>query len=255
MKRTLGIAVTCLALLAAPNADAQAPSTPDIVRLADGSFYRGIIVESTPDHVSLLLASGETRSFARADVASAERETTVPAPALPPPPMTHLHAHTDGDLLTLHRITGRANSPAVGGYGEVRIVPVDQFEPMCELPCDVDVAPGTYQLAVSRSLGPTRRAGDPIELHAGELQLDVHYEDRQVLRIVGILTAILGGAGGYALLQIGWLLDHGPGQLNVAEMVAGGCIAAVGLGLGLALAFWWDSAEVHASVAGVPITQ
>ncbi len=251
----ISVLAMLVALARPTGVDAQTPLAPDTVRLVDGTFYRGVIVESTPDHVSLLLTSGETRAFPRSDVASADREPAEAAPPVPPAPMTHLHARTDGEHLTLQRITGRANSPAVGGYGEVRIVAVDEFEPICELPCDVDIAPGTYQLAVSHSLGATRRAGEPIQLLAGDLDLDVHYEDRDVLRIVGLIAAIVGGAGGYALINIGWLFDHGPGQLNVAEMVAGGCIAAVSLAVGLSLAFWGDSAEVHASIAGVPITQ
>jgi hypothetical protein len=253
----LGRLVTLATVLAiSASAHAQASPAPDIVRLADGSFYRGIIVESTPDHVSLLLASGETREFARALVRSAERETPAaeaPLPAPPRAPVTHLRAHADVEHLTLERITGRANAAAVGGYGEVRVVSVDRFEEICVMPCERDLAPDTVQFGLAYGRGGARRVGAPITLEPGELTLDVHYEDRQPIRIVGLVTAILGGAGGYALTMIGAFLDRAGGQANLPEIGAGVGLFVVGMAVGLPLAFWWDSSEIHARVGDVDL--
>jgi hypothetical protein len=50
--------------------DDHAPATPpDVVRLKDGSFFRGTILELVADdHVVLRLSSGETKRFAMDDV-------------------------------------------------------------------------------------------------------------------------------------------------------------------------------------------
>ena len=236
---------------------AQAASVADLVRTSDGSFYRGVIVESTEDHVSLRMPSGEMHTFARADVTSAGPEIPAVAEpeAAPPAPTTHLHAQTDGMDLTLTRVAGRRNAARMGAYWSVQIVAVDRFEAVCALPCDVDVPAGEYQLAITRardtSFQGSQRAERTTTLPPGDVDLFAHYEDREGIRIAGWVTAIVGELVGLGMVLYGVLSSFS--QPDLTMIVTGASIAAVGLAVGFSLAFWTDSAEVHASVAGVPI--
>src|SRR5689334_10616230 len=83
-------AFTALSFLAAiaPDAWAQAPTPPDLVRTKDGGMLRGTIVEKVPnDHVEIQLANGQTRTVKMSEVEYAgPANESAPAPVPPPPP-------------------------------------------------------------------------------------------------------------------------------------------------------------------------
>jgi hypothetical protein len=240
---------------------ALAQGTGDVVRLGDGSFYRGTIVESTSDHVSLLLPGGETRTFARTDVVSAgpellpeqrdhgglDRQSPVPDV-----PTTHLHARADADDLSLQRMTG-STPIAIPTSRGVMYGMQDDFAVLCNLPCDVDLPAGAYQLGVAHGEGRAQRSGRPITFPAGELQLDLHYDNREGHRIAGWITWITGAVAGAALLvtaifdgpsECSYATGYCHSTINVPQMIAGGAIFAVGMAVGLPLALWNDGVEI-----------
>ncbi|AKF08377.1 hypothetical protein DB32_005526 [Sandaracinus amylolyticus] len=57
---------------------------PDVVRLRDGTFLRGIVVERSPERVVVMLPTGETRVYAATEVeAAGPAEDVLSAPAAP----------------------------------------------------------------------------------------------------------------------------------------------------------------------------
>ncbi|MFO0682902.1 MAG: hypothetical protein U0234_12655 [Sandaracinus sp.] len=266
---TVRIHGVALLLVLSSASIAYAQAGTDVVRLVDGSYYRGTIVESTPEHVVLTTLTGEVREFARDQVESegaATASDTAPTTITPPlasriasspepsEATTHLHARADSDDLSLHRLNGTATVtvPTGRGFGQAT---VDQFAVVCNLPCDVDIASGTYQLGISRGTGTASRRGRPIELRPGDFLLDVHFEDREGLRIAGWITFI-GSAVAALGLVFGALAVKGDSHynrvtgssdqdpINVPMAITGAVIFVLGAAIGMPLAFLNDVAEL-----------
>jgi phosphatidylglycerol:prolipoprotein diacylglycerol transferase len=98
----MGVAVaTLIALVLASSTSSAKPSPPlpaatDALTLKDGTKVAGKVVELTPgDHVTLLLADGQTRTFSWANIGRVELsgvtmtyDTPAPPPPTPPPTPT-----------------------------------------------------------------------------------------------------------------------------------------------------------------------
>ena len=82
MVRTWWVGIAFWALM---TSSAWAQGTPpDLVRMHDGSFVRGTIVESTPERVVIQLVTGEVRTIERSAVAEV-RSSDSPATAATTP--------------------------------------------------------------------------------------------------------------------------------------------------------------------------
>lgn len=214
MRRILVPLFALLSLLLAVPAGAQTSTPPDVVRLRDGTFLRGTIVERSPTQVVLMLPTGETRTYPAAEVEHAGPDTPAPEPvpqapsvaappfvAPPAPPagqgVARLHVRTAQEGLSLQRLQGTTSISVWTGRG-VASAQLDQFGIICNAPCDIEVPEGTYQLGIAQGEGNALRAGPPIDLR-GEMTLGLTYDDRSLLRAMGWLTFGLGAAGGGAL--------------------------------------------------------
>jgi hypothetical protein len=192
----------------------SATALADVVRLKDGSIYRGTIVELVPDdHVDLVLPSGQTRRFQMNDVAYAgSAATREDAPAATPPPAPapsaagerapkaglHLEANQP-DVQFLVRV-GQAEATgfgyAWGGGGFVSFVGHSrEYALICTAPCDGELPNGIHRLALSLGGGKAIEAADPVELQ-GPATLHGTYESRAGTRTLGwVLFGVSLGAG------------------------------------------------------------
>jgi hypothetical protein len=150
------------AIVLAPMRGALAASDDATITVwtRDGATYRGEIVERVPnDHVTIKLATGETKRFEWKDLdhdSLGDRPAREPAETPPKQerragPRVHLEAdHADA---VLERDVGSA-SDASGG--ETRRL----FEVVCRAPCDSTIPAGSgYRVS-----GPGRRPSDTFSL-------------------------------------------------------------------------------------------
>lgn len=238
----------------------QAALVPDLVTLPDGSFYRGVIVESTAERVVLRLPSGALRTFDRSSLATAGPETlpSAPEPGPAPPAITHLHITGDAEGLVVQHVTGRENAARMGPYWSVQVITVDRYESLCAPPCDIDLPAGERQFGVSHGTGRAVRAGGPLLLPPGDVDLRAHFEDREPIRIAGIVGGSIGAVAGFAMAFAGIFLGPSPcgfctnGDAQ-ALLIGGLGTVVVSTITGFALAFWWDDASVAASAGGIPL--
>ncbi|MDQ3033896.1 MAG: hypothetical protein M3Y87_15880 [Myxococcota bacterium] len=245
------------------HASAQSSAPPDVVRLHDGTFLRGTIVERSPSQVIVLLPTGETRTyaaelveFAGPDVPAGPAIVQVPA-AAPRERMATLHVRSRQRELSLQQLQGSASVTVWTGRGS-GTARIDQFGVVCNAPCDVEVPEGTYQLGVAQGTGDAARAGRPIELR-GDVTLDLAYNDRSGQRVAGWLTFGLGAAAGAALLVAGIFtgptysssFGYSRRDLNVPMMIAGGVVFGVGMIVGMIFAFMQDAPSIEVAADGV----
>ena len=185
----------------------SASALPDVVKLKDGSIYRGTIVELVPgDHVDIVLPSGPTRRFQMSDVAYAGAAAThedvpaAPSPSAPPPvptpsaageraPKAELHLEaSEPDVQFLVRVgQGEASGfgYAWGGGGFVSFVGHSrQYALICTAPCDGQLPNGIHRLALSLRGGKAIEAEDPVELR-GPATLHGTYESHAGTRTLG----------------------------------------------------------------------
>lgn len=197
------LAFVLVSLLAA-GAAAQTP--PDVVVLRDGTVFRGTLVERGSVRVVLMLATGEVREFAGADVESAGPDPAVAVPVaaptavVPAPPSVRLHVRGTEPGRTLHRLTESTEIPLPGRASRPQL---DSMMPICAAPCDVDLPAGTYAFGVSEGSGSAHRAGAPVHLEAGELWVEIEHTDRTGIRVAGWAILGLGAAGGGLIAGFG----------------------------------------------------
>jgi hypothetical protein len=131
---------------------------------------------------------------------------------------------------------------------EARVTPL--FSPICEGPCDVRVAPGTYRLALAKPGRGAVPAG-PVTL-AGPATIRAEYVDRSGARTAGTVIGIVGVLGGIALVVASFETgdtvcdDYGYCTTRAnGPMLAGGIIAIVGSAIvGSVLALQHDEARI-----------
>lgn len=234
---------------------------PDEVRLHDGTYLRGTIVERSPTQLVVMLPTGETRTYPAEQVASAgpavPAARDIPPPpvqvlAPPGPPMATLRVRSDQPNLSLQQLQGTSTvsvstySARGGvGYGTAQ---VDHFGIICNAPCETEIPAGTYQLGVAQGTANALRAGAPIDLR-GEMDLQLRYDDRSAFRVAGWVTFGLGVAGGTALLLAGlFVSDFG---YDVGMVVGGSVLAGVSIIVYFVFAFMNDGAYVDLVSEGV----
>lgn len=256
LARWAGMTVAFVLALAA-SASAQMP--PDVVQLTNGGMVRGTIVENLPgDHVTIQLATGELRTFASAEVASAgpAAQDVIPpapgtalvaqprtAPYAPPSPTVRVHVEATSPDLTLQEVIGTSTGVVSTGRGFSTIM-IDNFAPLCTAPCDVDLPARTYILGVSQGQGSARRADHNLFTIDGDMQLELEYESREAARIVGWIVFI-GGALVGAGVMLGGILGETSGDGWIDYLIAGAVVLGVSEIVGLALAFLNDHADIH----------
>lgn len=200
MRRHLFAGVLAIALAPAvvgwssqAGAQQAAASLGDEVKLKDGSVFRGTITELVPkDHVDLLMASGQTRRFAAADISYA-------GPAKRPPVASgtgdsgghgkgvdvHVVSDTDDVQLLIRTGQGEVEGMGWGYHGAVAYEGVARdYAIVCTAPCDTQLPPGLQRLALSHHGGRTVEAEDPVQV-SGSSTLRAEYESRLGVRIAG----------------------------------------------------------------------
>lgn len=188
-----------------------------IVRLRDGSVYRGIIVELIPqDHVLLRLSSGELRKVAASDITSQEflppPPPAMPLPAVPqplyvvPPSAVPISLNADDPQAGLYQQDAQLLAISLGG----RRGTVETWRRICGVPCQAYVDPlGTYKIGgggITESRSFNLPAGGPVSITAR----------------VGHRGAVAGGLmllglGGAMLLGGAVVLGVGYGQSKFGE--------------------------------------
>jgi hypothetical protein len=209
----------------APSAQAQeAPGAAapgalaDVVKLKDGSLFRGTITALVAgDHVDLLLPSGQTRQFAMSDVAYAgpapSAAPAAPAPVTSSPPVepaytvtgrkvaVHVEADEPGMQLLVKAGQGVVSGGgySFGGGGFVYGGRVTDYAVLCSAPCDLGMPAGTHHLALSRGSGGVLAVDPPVEIEQAST-LKAHIESRRGIRVAGLLILLSGVVGGLVLI-------------------------------------------------------
>jgi hypothetical protein len=209
----------------APSAQAQeatgaaAPGAlADVVKLKDGSLFRGTITALVAgDHVDLLLPSGQTRTFAMSEVAYAgpapSAAPAAPAPVTSSPPVepaytvtgrkvaVHVEADEHGTQLLVKAGQGVVSGVgfAFGAGGLAYGGRVTDYAVLCSAPCDLGMPAGTHQLALSRGNGGVLAVDPPVDIEQAST-LKAHIESRKGIRVAGILILITGVVGGLVLI-------------------------------------------------------
>ena len=271
MRTAVGVVGLGLVLLGFSSALAAQPLPPDVVRLRDGTFLRGTIVERSPAQLVIMLPTGETRTYPADQVESAGPTATeqVPPPPVatqPPPPPTQpaptpdarppgtarIRVWSETPGLSLQQVSGTALVPFATRYG-AGVARVDQFSVICNIPCEVDLPEATYQLGVASGEDAAIRVGAPIDLRR-DTSLHASYTDNGGIRTTGWILFIGGSVLGTALM-VGSLFA-GPEEcseftgscratLSMPMLVGGTIVAVLSAAIGIPLAFWGDSAELE----------
>jgi homeobox protein ESX1 len=195
--------------------DASAPKAtpPDIVKLKDGSMYRGVIMElAVGDHVTLRLDSGESMRFVAADVAYAGSADAAPAPPLlplpplppappPPPPASPESPPPVPVSVAEAKVRFESASPdvdfhlrtedatAVGWSGRGGYVVLHGYKHICAAPCDATLPAGRQRLALSQSGGVPIEADDVVDI-SGPSKVTGTYESHRGTRTTGLIVLL-----------------------------------------------------------------
>jgi hypothetical protein len=181
----------------APSAAAAPSPTPDIVKLKDGSMYRGEILELVAnDHVDLRVSSGEVKRFPMSDVSFAGASAVPEAPPAPPPPTppptaastaVRVQFESDTPDTEVYQKDGESVGTGyvfAGRSSGVVAIRAQQFKRVCGAPCASSLEPGTYRLAMSKG----ERA--PVQDHEsvtidGPSRVKAKYTDNTGTRVAG----------------------------------------------------------------------
>ena len=242
-----GLAPAATTWSAGASAQQAAPALGDEVKLRDGSVFRGTITELVPgNHVDLLMASGQTRRFAAADIAYAGPAKRPPAAADPGGGGrghgvdVHVVADQDDVQLLIRIGQGEVQGAAWGYNGAVAYEGIARdYAIVCTAPCDAQLPLGLQRLALSHHGGRTVEADDPVELR-GPSTLRAQYESRQGVRIAGYAVGIASLATGLVMMFTN--LPNCPPQQScsfptpfwagVVVIVAGGILGSILAGVG-----------------------
>ena len=261
-------AIAALTLLGSSGALAQSPAHPDIIRLSDGDYFRGTIVEFVKDEYAIIeTPSGALRRVEASDAAyigpakdepAATAESGVEDPAFVEISLTELpeadafdaspdaedELYDDGLMrvrilsreegLTLHetRLTGVVAGSNISGT-------IHAWAPLCTAPCETWMAPGYHhRMLIENARRQRALVRAPVYL-AEPADLELSVQSKRVARIVllslGIpLTAVgLGLMTGSALSGVGsrCTYDGDCGGMNWSMFIGGTVAFGVGMGL------------------------
>ncbi|MFN7702683.1 MAG: hypothetical protein ACK5U8_32685 [Deltaproteobacteria bacterium] len=230
-----------------------------VVRLRLGQFLFGRVLAETASAVTLALDDGNTRIVPRRDIA-AMRDTMETTSATPdaqrrgpttaPGPTTTVRVTTrHPQRLALHRHAGStAVRVSTGrGYGTALI---DSYDLICVAPCSATLPRGDYRVGVAQNDSEPVRVDGYLRLQSQSLHLELSYDDRSGLRIMGFLVMGFGSAIGLAMTIAGILVTSSSydrfgvrrTEFNVPLLVSGGAVIATSLGVGLGFGALGDSA-------------
>jgi hypothetical protein len=252
---------------AAPAPTAAPVVLPDVVKLKDGSMFRGTVLERVAgDHVDLQLPSGQVRRFADGDVAYAGPASSVPAAAPPlPAPAPAQAAPSDGVKKVRVRLeanapnieyelrTGTAHFIGTGWTGGGRSTTVtgtaQAFEALCTAPCDSSLPIGNQPLALSKDGGGPVPIANGVTI-AGPSKLEATYTDRSGARVAGLVIGIGGAIVGGAMVGVGMSAGSKLGETEKSLVAGGAAVSIAGFIIGLVLLMQSDTAEIRV----VPLT-
>ena len=224
MRRVLSLGIVVVASVASPafaqpwQDEEPAAVLSDVVKLKDGSIFRGVITEKVVgEYVTILLPGGKTREVDWGDVEYAGAWKPLPSDAsgdghddddearfefrgAAEPTPEH-----DGGGLSLYLDAGVtvARATAIGSHGGfVSYEAVTHgFDRVCTAPCDASLPAGTYEFALS---GPGRyrptAVHGQITLPAGESRLEGRFESQAMTRGWGWVIFGTGIVGGFGLM-------------------------------------------------------
>jgi hypothetical protein len=264
MRTSAAAAAAIVVCLVANLATAQ-EQPPDIVRLRDGGLVRGTISEYHPgEYVVIVLQNGEERRFEASVIESAgpaseEQPPAPPPPALPsppinvvvqpaPPPTATVRFVSEQPGLRIFRLVGISQHLGFSHsrFGStVHLVQRPIHEHVCDAPCEAVFALGVAGLGVSTG-GRVMTPDDPRIGIAGPTRVNVRWNNRETVRVIGAIVALAGGLLG-AAVAIGGIEgfwdDVGRFRATdepLALAISGGVLMATSLVVGFSLAFWWD---------------
>ncbi len=235
---------------------APQPAPKDVVKLKNGGLLRGSIAELVPgEFVVIVLITGETRRVPaaefdyagpdRADAEQAEKDgeqVEEPKPRSPPGKIVHNIDHRPIEDRVNVRSTGGAlkvyvRAPAAG-QGK-------RFTELCKTPCDVTLAPGEYEMALSQ-LDSSRamEARDRVRITGSE-NLEATYKSRAGTRAAGAVILILGTLGGVTLIATAESdCSGGSCGADTSQVAIGGLLAAGSLAAGIVMLTRNDVTEI-----------
>jgi hypothetical protein len=254
---------------------AFAANAPDLVKLKDGSMYRGTIAELVAnDHVVIVLANGETRRFEMKDVTFAgpppSEPAPLPAPPPPPPPpppvagaaaaalsnggsRADLSLEANEEGVTYQLKVGQSDFAGVGFAGNRAVYLTGQaseYSTICVAPCKSSLPLGAHYIGLSQGDGRVVQPSEPVTI-SGPGKLDGTYTSNLGIRITGAVIA-LGSVGvGLAVMMSGYRSqedctadgiciktnDNSVMGAGVGIMLAGGLVGTI-------LLFIRDTAEI-----------
>lgn len=227
--------------VAPPRAHAQ-EDLPDVVRLEDGSFVRGTIIERTEGDRVVVDVMGQLRTYPASEVAYAG--------PYPEPDLLALESETpDGVPGARHRlnIVGDAGVRLFveigvdvamdGDAGE----PVAHYEPLCIAPCRAELSHGRHRVALSDEGGNTTLVR-ALEVER-DLSLRLRLVERSDMRLVGGLVVLAGIVPALVLISAG-LLGLRDGSVDGGLVGAGAGFAVLSI-IGIPLATWGDTRAIE----------
>jgi len=250
----------------------SAAGAPDVVKLRDGSMYRGTISELVAnDHVDLMTANGQTRRFAMKDVAFAG-SATAPEPSAPPPPPPPPPPPGEGSMITVNaqraEMRFEANEPDVQfqlrtGQSEMAGVgwgwrstysfaaQTSSYTTICTAPCSGSLPTGTHRIGLSHNGRTVIEPEDPTVI-TGSGTLRGTYTSHTGLRVAGLLVDIASVAVGVTLMvtAIHEAQDCSSGvcieqdNINDTQLGVGLGVLVVGSLVGTVLMLQRDTADI-----------
>lgn len=229
---------------------ASAQELPDVVRLVDGSYVRGTIVERMEgEHVVIQTVTGELRTFPMAEVAFAGARDGLPVTSTAGIPMLDGEESAPTPDIR-HVVTISAEQPGLRLYVEGHttmslqserydVGVMASYDLVCAAPCTAELPHGLIPVWLALPDGRPLPAGS-IRVESA-MRLWLHFEDRSGERAAGTVMLLLGGVPGLIFLALS-LAGNGvvdPGFLGVG--IAG---TAIAIG-GIPLIAWGDVREVR----------
>jgi hypothetical protein len=245
----------------------------DVVHLEGGGIVRGTIVEHIPgDHTTVLLVTGETRSFPAAAISSVELGGVAPSDGERSVALSELGSprrsrvsddeesfrddgstvHVEVDTvsrypLELHRLEGTATG-TYEGYRARGSIHADFYSPLCEVPCELELEPGFHAFGVARAGEEARRPPHDRFTVDEDTRLTIHFRSHSALRHGGWIMLAAGLPTG--ALMVAW------GVFDLIDLIGLGLfIPGVGLALFSIIHFFVTAfRNDHLDITAEPLT-
>lgn len=243
-----------------PNAPPQVIPVPDVLRLTDGTFLRGTLLEDHPgDYVIFQLPDGTKQRHpahtvtyagpAASDPAAFARPTrpaTIPPPTPPSDAVQVKLRALDEAPVTFHYVTSSVSRDYMGfGYSNSGWVPwggngLDKtFDRLCTAPCEGQLpSKGDYLFGLSSRSGSIAEADRYVTVKQGATVYG-KYISRRHIRIAGLLTGIGSLIGG------GLILAWGATEESTIPIIAGSSIMSAGGIAGLVMMLQYDGTQIE----------